>query len=274
MEIATRDVVAAAKTTPIGDALALMASRNVRSILVVRADETLEGIATCMDMVNYLGGGELHDIVVKKHNGSIFAAFKEPLSSIMNPNPITVSVTETTTKALEKMVVNGVGVLPVLRPDGKLYGVITERDLVEKIADEKIDVLVKEVMSKNVVTINEESTIRDACKAMVKFGFRRLPVESGGVVKGIVTAKDIVRYFGKHEAFKHVVKGLIDEVLDRPVMEIAVKDLHTITPDAFVWEAAEKMKATGASSLLVVEDGKLVGIITERDVLYAYAVKR
>ena len=84
----------------------------------------------------------------------------------------------------------------------------------------------------------------------------------------MITAKDIVRFIGDHEIFKKTVSGDIEEALNIPVIEVANKFVYTIDPSADVSRAARYMMEKGISSLLVVEDEKLVGIVTERDILY------
>ncbi len=274
--LATRPVYYVSPTTPVGEAIDTMYEKNVRVLPVAKpSDRMLEGLVTASRVVEYLGGGELHKIVVERHQGSIYGALSEPVSSIMDPHPVVATTHEKLSKVLERMVIEGVGVVVVVEPDGRLYGVITEHDIVRRLVEKKVGVTVGEVMSRNVVTINVEATLLDAARTMIKYSFRRLPVVSSeGVVKGMITAKDIIRFFGSHEAYKHAVSGRMEDAMKVSVNEVMRSDYYTISPDADVGDAATEMMDKGVSSLLVVEDDRLKGIITERDVLYALAAGR
>ncbi len=276
--IATRPVYTVAKTAPVLEAAETMAYRWVRALPVVNpGSKALEGIVTAMDLVNYLGGGEYYNIVVNRHKDNIFHALRlEPVESIMNPNPIYVTIDAKIPEMIEKMVVHNIGVLPVLLPDGRVYGIVTEHDLVERLVEKTVGRRVEEVMSKNVVTVSRKATLKEAMELMVKFGVRRLPiVEDDGRVWGIITAKDVVRYFGRHQAFENAPSGKVSEAISVPVTLVGTQGVHTIRPDADVGEAATKMMETKVSSLLVVDDeGRLLGIITERDILFAVATAK
>lgn len=85
----------------------------------------------------------------------------------------------------------------LVKKDGKVVGILTERDLVRRvIAEDKdpADVKVSEIMSKPVVVIKEDADLETAVEAMVKNGIRRLPVISKNkMLVGIVTATDLAK---------------------------------------------------------------------------------
>ncbi len=274
--IARRPVYTVTRTTTILGALEEMTRLNVRALLVTPPSKPLlEGIVTVMDMVNYLGGGELYNIVVRRHGGNIYSALlREHVASVMNPNPVTVSVSDRIATIIEKMVLNNVGVLPVVYPDGSIWGIITEHDLVKELMEKKVGRKVSEVMTENVITIEASATLHDALKTMVKYGVRRLPIVENDSIWGMVTAKDVVRFFGSHDVFRYISSDRVEEALAAPVKVVGTPTYYTIEPDADVGDAATMMMEKGVSSLLVVKDGRLVGIITERDVLYALATSK
>ncbi len=275
--IARRPVIWASKSATILYAFEEMTRHNIRSLVVAEpSHERLEGLVTAMDLVNYLGGGEYYDIVVKRYNKNIYRALTvEKIASVMNPNPVYALTTEKLTDIVEKMVVNNIGVIPVVFPDDhSLWGIITEHDIVRELVEKTVGKKVRDVMTKNVVYVEAGAKLIDAMKTMVKYGVRRLPiVDRDQSIWGIITAKDIVRFVGSHEAFQHIVTGTIEEIHELPVKVIGTPGVVSIDPDADVGEAATLMAKRGTSSLIVVENGEMVGIITERDVLYAVAFK-
>jgi CBS domain-containing protein len=124
---------------------------------------------------------------------------------------------------------------------------------------------VADLMSKNVVTATPRTTIFEAERTMIEKSFRRLPIVSEGKLVGIVTTMDVVRFFGSGEVFHHLRSETILQVLQTPAIEIGVKNVITIAPSEDLGEAARVMDEKNIGALLVVDDEKLVGIITERD---------
>jgi CBS domain-containing protein len=92
-----------------------------------------------------------------------------------------------------------------------------------------------------------------------------LPIVSDGKVAGIVTAMDIIRFFGCGEAFRHLRSGTIVQVLGTPALEIATKNVSTVEPETDVGQAAKIMREKDIGAVPVVKKGVLVGMFTERD---------
>ncbi len=274
--LAKRPVYTTTKTATILGAAEEITRYNVRALPVVSpSQEKLEGIVTATDLVNYFGGGELFNIVVNRHKNNIYSALlKEHVASVMNPNPVFITTKETLASIIETMVTKNVGVLPVVFEDMTLWGIITEHDLVEHLAEKTVGRKVEEVMTKNVITIDSKASIKDAAETMTKYGIRRLPIVEEGKIWGMVTAKDIVRFFGSHDVFRYIEGDSIEEALKAPIKLVGLSGYITISPDADVGDAATLMREKGVSSLLVVQDGQLIGIITERDILFAIATKK
>ena len=85
---------------------------------------------------------------------------------------------------------------------GKLVGIITERDLVQKIVatgKNPAKVPVSSIMSTPVVTVDPGTKISNAARLMVENRIRRLPVIRGAKVVGMLTATDFARYMRLHD---------------------------------------------------------------------------
>ncbi len=274
--IASRPPVNVYKSTPILEATEKIAERRIRGLTVVDGKEALIGVLLATDLVNYLGGGEYYNIVVNRHGGNLYNALrKESVASIMNPTPTSVPVDAKLEEILEVMVREGVGFLPVIFQDGTVYGVITERDVLTALSDVSVERKVEEVMTRTLVTVEPEAPLKKAAELMVRHGFRRLPVVSGetGEVKGMISAKDYVAFFGSHEAFKYTTSGSMEEILQVPVYVVMTPEYYTIPPEATVSEAIKVMLNTKTDYLLVRDRDEILGIITERDAIIALALE-
>ena len=266
MTIAKRPVVTASLTTSVYDVVHIMAREGFRRIPIVdpRAN-TLQGIVTSTDIVDYLGGGGKFQIIQRNFNGSFFKAINEPVKSIMRPNAPAVRNVATINQAIKLMKQHGVGGLPVIDRANKILAIVTERDLLSVFEGKTREIKVAALMTEKVITAASGTTIIEAEKEMIEKSFRRLPLVSQGRLVGIVTAMDIVRFFGSGEVFQLLRSGNILQVLQTPALQICTRKLVSISPNADVHEAARTMKEGKVGALLVVEDEKLVGILTERD---------
>jgi len=90
---------------------------------------------------------------------------------------------------------HNIGCVIVITKNGKPVGIITERDIVERVVAKDIkpgEVRAKEIMSAPLVTIDSEKTISDAAKEMSRRNIRRLAVMYKGELAGIISSKDIL----------------------------------------------------------------------------------
>lgn len=121
------------------------------------------------------------------------------LSSTMTKNVKMIEENQTIQTVCKVMYDNGVGSLVVVSVDKnenlRAVGMITERDIVKIIALYLVNISVREIMSKPVITIFPNSSLKDALQTMQSKNIRRLPVvEKGdGRLLGIITDKDIFR---------------------------------------------------------------------------------
>jgi len=128
--------------------------------------------------------------------------------------------------------------------------------------------LVKDRMSKKVITIDEDTTIMKALTIMKDNGVRRLPVIKDQKITGIVTDRDLKEATPSKATSLdvHEIYRLLSEI---KVKDIMSRDLLTIRPDESIEKAAMLMLKRKISGLPVMEEGGLVGIITETDIFRA-----
>ena len=120
-------------------------------------------------------------------------------------------------------------------------------------------------MTPNPIVIDPQTSILDALHIMKEKKVRRLPVVAHGKLVGIVTEKDL-RESPSLKATSLSIFELNYLLAKTPVSEVMTKDPITVTPDTTIEEAAVIMRDNQISGLPVVEDGKVVGIVTETDI--------
>jgi acetoin utilization protein AcuB len=121
-------------------------------------------------------------------------------------------------------------------------------------------------MRRDVVTIRPDDPIRLAMDLLKEHHIRQLPVVEDGKVVGIITDRDL-REASASSAISLSVWELNFLLEKITVKEIMTKDVVTITPDTAVEEAARLIHDLKIGGIPVVEEEKLIGIITEVDLL-------
>ena len=126
---------------------------------------------------------------------------------------------------------------------------------------------VRDVMTPNPVTISPAETLMDARQLMRMRKIRRIPVVSGGVLVGLLAEGDLKRaepstLSSTEEEFAAVMEGT-------QVNRIMIENLITASPDMPLLDAARTLHSNKYGALPVLEDGKLVGILTDNDLLGA-----
>ncbi len=115
---------------------------------------------------------------------------------------------------------------------------------------------VREMMVSEVVTINSSASVAYAAKQMIQEEKGTLPIVEGDQLHGMITDRDIIA---------HVVAEGRDNN-STTVHDIATYDLITVGPDQDVEEVHQLMDQHGLDRLLVVEEGRLVGLISGTDI--------
>jgi len=130
--------------------------------------------------------------------------------------------------------------------------------------------LVRERMSRHPVTITADTSITEALRVMREKQVRRLPVldESGKMV-GIVSEKDLF-YASPSPATSLSIYEMHYMLTRLKVTELMTADVITVSPDMPLEEAACIMADKKLGGLPVMEQGKLVGIITETDIFKVF----
>lgn len=140
----------------------------------------------------------------------------------------------------------------------------------------------KDLMTRDVITVTPEATVKELARILVKNRISGVPVvNDGGKLVGIVTEKDLIErdkklhlptvvtlfdaviYLESEKHFKAELKKMVAST----VGDIMVTDVVTIGEAATVREIATLMSEKGTNVLPVVKEGKVVGIVGKADVV-------
>lgn len=129
---------------------------------------------------------------------------------------------------------------------------------------------VKDIMQTKVITISPNDTAKTARELMDRHKIRHLPVVEGKRLVGVVTDRDVRHTLASRLASAEI-KGIIELLDNLKIEAIMTRDPYTVTPLTPVAEAAEMLVEKKIGCLPVISRGELIGIITDRDILLAFA---
>ncbi|MQA15190.1 MAG: CBS domain-containing protein [Pseudonocardiaceae bacterium] len=132
---------------------------------------------------------------------------------IMTSNPVSVAGSDSVRTAAQRMAELSIGSLPICGEDGKLQGVITDRDIVVKILATDKDprsVHASELAQGEAVTIGADDDAEEILSTMINHKVRRLPVIDGHELVGMVAQADVARAISEPDVGKLVEAISID----------------------------------------------------------------
>lgn len=271
-EIMSSPVVVMRPTEPVAHAKNLMLRHAIKRLVVLEHGKPV-GMVSMKDLAEHLSRGA--PVWRRRPIDRI------PIARVMSTDLITVSPSTDVSKAANMLLQHNVGSL-IVTEDKLVVGILTKTNLALFFAEELGErAKVRELMSKNVITIGRQNSLAHVVELMDKNKITRIVVVDRGRPVGMVTASDIA--FAQLEtpdggvAMRKVKFTRKPERADRPryryvkyvalltAEDVMKPELIKIEADDDAARAARLMLDQGISGLPVVENGELVGIITMTD---------
>ncbi len=252
-EIMNKNVITIDKDQKLSYALELMQKHNI-SRLVVTQNSIPIGIITLKDIANRLDPSKVTTIQITSLH----------VSSCMSSELYTISIGNSVKKAANLMIEKSVSGLPVLNARGELVGIITKTDLTKLCIDFN-DVYVKDVMSdRGLVVIHPTERIIKARLDILENNISGAPVVSNNKVVGVLTEGMIAK------AMQEFSLRIPDKYKGARIRNVLVKDVMrrnppTVAPEDTISHAARVILDNNLNTIPVINNEKLVGIITKTD---------
>ncbi|MBI2937726.1 MAG: CBS domain-containing protein [Thaumarchaeota archaeon] len=244
-EIMSKNIVTITPEATVYEAARIMGEKHIGSLIVEKYD-TAVGIITERDLLSEVLAQE-KDLRAEK----VEKIMSYPLVTICSTAKI---------KEAAQMMVNEKGRLAVF-DCGKIMGVITASDLIRSLPEvDETKVRVDDFMTKRVITADEATSVKSIAKTMGEQRIGSVIIMSKGQPTGIFTERDLLTTFLANA-----------KPLETSVGTQASSPLVTVPSGTSVHKAAVTMAVKHIRRLPISEKGKLVGIVTARDLVEAYA---
>ena len=244
-ELMSNDVVTTTPETSLNEAARIMGEKHVGSLIVVNY-KTPVGIVTERDLLS-----KVLSLGLFLKDEKVEDVMSYPLVSVSSSAMI---------KEVAQVMIDRKGRLAIFDA-GTLVGVITASDLIKSLPDvPETEVKVDDFMTKDVVAADEETSVVKIVGEMGRQRIGSVLITRKGEPFGIFTERDLLTAF--------LAKG---RALFTVVGPECSSPLITIPAGTSVHEAAATMALKHIRRLPIVRDDKLMGIITARDLVEAYA---
>jgi CBS domain-containing protein len=259
-EIMTREVVTTTPESTLDEAAKIMGEKHIGSLIVLKYD-TPVGIITERDLLSEVSASGID--LEKDWLLGTTSIKEEKVEKFMSYPLTTICLTARIKEAAQMMIEKKIRRLAVFEC-GKLVGIVTASDLIRRLPEvpETMHVWfeVDYFMTKRVITADEKTSVDSVAKIMGEKRIGSVIITSQGEPIGIFTERDLLTKFLAKD------KSLMVEV-----GEACSSPLITAPLGISVHDAAVTMTSKQIRRLPITRERKLVGIITARDLVEAYA---
>ena len=124
------------------------------------------------------------------------------ITDVMSTDVITINPNATITEAIELLLKHSITGVPVVDKKKRLLGIVSEKDLLKLVYELKSKSYdsnnrletVESIMTKDVVSFDENDSLIDVCKCLMESNFRRVPILSRSKVVGIISRPDLLAW--------------------------------------------------------------------------------
>ena len=234
------------------------------------------------DVLKKMGNLDLHEIPVSQDGERLMGVVsygtllkRRNLSTSSKAGSISIMPQEITpdtmvTEVAEAFLTSGFRQIPVVSGQN-MQGMVTRTDLIGIIKDikELRDLKVYDIMTEDVQTIGSEDPVDAAVLSMKNLTIRTLPVvDDEGQLTGIIGIKQVANYNWREKKRETVGEVTGDNSpVEIKVSSIALSSVYTVRSTSTLGDAVDEMLKHNISTLPVVDEGDLVGILTKYDII-------
>jgi len=256
--------------TRVSTAYQIMAMRGarIRHLPVVTDEMTLVGIITDRD-IRRAGASDAPSMA---EHELLYLLDRLRVRDIMTPQVVTVRGTTPVAEAGQELLQKKFGCLPVVRDANRLEGIITVADLLRAYtgqADPERLVRVGSMMQTRVITATPAMSLAEVQRLMRHNNIRHVPVVSGKRLVGMMTDRDLREALPSPATT--LTRGEIAYQMETtPIKACMTRDVVWVSSDITMADAARVLVQRKIGCLPVVDNGTLVGVVTDMDCLRAF----
>lgn len=257
----SEDLITVDKDQKLSDGLKLLSKHDISRLPVINTNSDNEtelvGIISERDVADKLGSSKYENMPASRLH----------ISSVMVKDVISVAETMDLAEVANLMLDKGIGSVPIVSSENMIIGIVSKADFVTLAVGKAFDkITAKEIMSDGIKFVSSQERLVHARRIMIDSHVGRLPVIDDDELVGMMTSKDVMK------AFINFRKNVPEKYQKTQIKEILVEEVMSNNPlsiskETSISEVANIMMDTGYNGLPIVEDDKVIGIVTQTDIL-------
>ncbi|MAE67212.1 MAG: hypothetical protein CMJ18_23370 [Phycisphaeraceae bacterium] len=275
-ELGSDQVVTLRPSDSIDKAILLMEEHGIRHLPVVDGQRPI-GMVSDRDLLAGVGGLSKAERISTTPGDATVGP--QRVEQIMSTPVRTLAPSDSIAAALKLMTTEKISSVPLVT-DEAIAGIVTETDCLRCFLDDRAVALgtgwrfekIEDHMSPEVLALEPGDRLTTALKIMTRRQIRHLPVTEDGVLLGVVSDRDLLKAWFRDAMFTTSETETGGAHMQPPDMRLIMKrNVVTVRPGDTVTSGADLMLQYRIGCLPVVESERLVGIITETDLLHCIA---
>jgi len=185
------------------------------------------------------------------------------ISEFMTKKVVYAKSTDTVLDIAEFMYNKGIGSI-IVKKESVPEGIMTERDIVRNCVMGKKSIFrttVSEIMSDPIICTDQDTSVLDCCHMMRERNIKKLIISNGDQVIGVATMTDVV----------HNVNNLTEDsaipLKKVPISNVMSKEIYYADQNDAIIDITALMKRLNIGSVVVMNQGMAIGILSERDIV-------
>ncbi|MGE3182335.1 MAG: CBS domain-containing protein [Phycisphaerae bacterium] len=270
-DLASRPVQTIAADADLDRAIDLLDDLKIHHLPVTGRTGKCVGMISDRDLLSRVGGIHRRDRIPAHAHDDL----PQHVEDIMSIPAISATETDDLADVIDKMLIHRISAIAIVK-GRELWGMVTSRDILRRyLDDENIPAgkwrfqKVLETMTRDVISLRQTDSIDVAVRMFREHAIRHLPIMESGRLVGMLSDRDVRRVMGTLRAEAALEEGKAPTRIS--VGHVMSAELVTASAVDTLADAADRMIAYQITSLPVLEEGKLVGILTESDLMRAFA---
>ena len=180
------------------------------------------------------------------------------VAEYMSPHPIVLRTTDTADRARDLFVENGFTIMPVVDRTGRLCGVVSATDIIDRVPPEaESATLLGDLMTRDPVVIRKSATVADAARMMANNGIHHIVVVDGGVTPvGVISTVDVAR-------------SMVGSAFNQPVRWVMSSEVLSFDVGTTIADARRALEDSGVTAAVVTDQGSPIGALSQLSLLRA-----
>ncbi|MFW6110544.1 MAG: CBS domain-containing protein [Thermoproteota archaeon] len=247
-------------------ALNKMTEQGIHRLTVVDSKNHVRGVLSSLRVLDVLAGRR-GDGIKKREGENLEKLLEEGVHLFVGDYLHQLSLDMSLRGLISYIMENRVCHITLTDQAGTIRGVVTGSCVLNQFPLKEYGIKISDVMTPEVHTLSSQRTIREAIEMLSSYNIRRLPIMEDEEIKGLVNAKELLQNFAPSNLRTPPSEEAVDRIMSKKLGSIGAKKPTAYSQEDDIVCLVEEIRRGEQKAFPILEDGRLVGIATSRDII-------